>query len=114
MDGLCEIVYICAMPVQKRSDPDWDDLRYFLALSRHGSLSAAARALKVSHATVARRVASLEAALQAPLFDRRADGYVPTARTLVAQGQARFREVSASDKRSRMRVRSSACPTSSP
>ncbi len=66
------------MPVQKRSDPDWDDLRYFLALARHGSLSAAARALKVSHATVARRVASLEAALQAPLFDRKADGYAPT------------------------------------
>lgn len=80
MDGLCEIVYICAMPVQKRSDPDWEDLRYFLALSRHGSLSAAARALKVSHATVARRVASLEAALQATLFDRKADGFVSTAR----------------------------------
>lgn len=80
MDRLCEIVHICAMPVQKRSDPGWEDLRYFLALARHGSLSAAARALKVSHATVARRVASLEAALQAPLFDRKADGYSPTAR----------------------------------
>lgn len=80
MAWLSEIVYICCMPVQKRSDPDWEDLRYFLALARHGSLSAAARALKVSHATVARRVASLEAALQAPLFDRKADGYAPTAR----------------------------------
>lgn len=80
MEGLSEIVYICRMPVQKRSDPDWEDLRYFLALARHGSLSAAARALKVSHATVARRVASLEEALQAPLFDRKADGYAPTAR----------------------------------
>jgi len=95
MDGLCEIVYNCAMPVQKRSDPDWDDLRYFLALSRHGSLSAAARALKVSHATVARRVASLEAALQAPLFDRKADGYAPTARGRRVEQLARTMEEAA-------------------
>lgn len=95
MDALCEIVYNCAMPVQKRSDPDWDDLRYFLALARHGSLSAAARALKVSHATVARRVASLEAALQAPLFDRKADGYAPTARGRRVEQLARTMEEAA-------------------
>lgn len=92
MEGLSEIVYICDMPVQKRSDPDWEDLRYFLALARHGSLSAAARALKVSHATVARRVASLEAALQAPLFDRKADGYAPTARGRRVETLARTME----------------------
>lgn len=92
MDRLCEIVYICVMAVQKRSDPDWEDLRYFLALARHGSLSAAARALKVSHATVARRVASLEAALQAPLFDRKADGYAPTARGRRVEQLARTME----------------------
>lgn len=92
MEGLSEIVYICPMPVQKRSDPDWEDLRYFLALARHGSLSAAARALKVSHATVARRVASLEAALQAPLFDRKADGYAPTVRGRRIEGLARSME----------------------
>lgn len=80
MDALSEIVYICVMPVQKQSDLNWEDLRYFLALARYGSLSAAARALKVSHATVARRVASLEVALQGPLFDRKADGYTPTVR----------------------------------
>jgi DNA-binding transcriptional LysR family regulator len=69
------------MAVQKRAEvPDWEDLRYFLALVRHGSLSAAARTLKVSHATVARRVTSLETALRASLFDRRVDGYVLTAR----------------------------------
>lgn len=95
MAGLSEIVYICDMPVQKRSDPSWEDLRYFLALARHGSLSAAARALKVSHATVARRVASLEAALQAPLFDRRADGYAPTARGRRVEVLARTMEEAA-------------------
>ena len=58
---------------------DWNDLRYVLALSRHGSLSAAARSLHVNHATVARRVAALEAALGTRLFDRQARGYQVTA-----------------------------------
>lgn len=69
------------MPVHKSTaPPDWDDLRYFLALVRHRSLSATARALKVNHVTVARRIAHLEAALGVSLFDRRADGYVLTAK----------------------------------
>jgi DNA-binding transcriptional LysR family regulator len=70
------------MPDRFRTDAgrlDWNDLRYVLALSRHGSLSAAARSLKVNHATVARRVAALEAALGTALFDRHARGYRPTA-----------------------------------
>ncbi len=54
---------------------DWEDMRYFLALSRSGTLSGAARALRVNHATVARRVGALEATLGKVLFDRRADGY---------------------------------------
>lgn len=58
---------------------DWEDLRHALALARHGTLSATARALGVNHATVARRVAALEAAVGRVLFDRRADGYAPTA-----------------------------------
>jgi len=60
-------------------DLDWNDLRYVLELSRHGSLSAAARSLKVNHATVARRIAAMEAALGIVLFDRHARGYRATA-----------------------------------
>ena len=41
---------------------DWEDVRFFVALARRGSLSGAARNLGVNHATVARRIASLEAA----------------------------------------------------
>lgn len=63
------------MAEQKRTDIDWEDLRFFAALARHGSLSATARALKVNHATVARRVGALESALGFALFERRADGY---------------------------------------
>lgn len=50
----------------------------YLALARHGSLSAAARALGVNHATVARRLQSLEAGLGEKLVERRAEGYVLT------------------------------------
>jgi len=67
------------MPDRKRTDLDWEDVRYFVALARHRTLSATARALHVNHATVARRIASLEALLGHPLFDRRARGYALTA-----------------------------------
>ena len=50
----------------------------FLALGRYRSLSAAARALQVNHATVARRIQSLEESLGEKLVDRRPDGYVLT------------------------------------
>src|SRR5579871_2089277 len=39
----------------------WDDVRFFLAVARTGSLSAAARALGVGHVTVGRRIALFEA-----------------------------------------------------
>jgi DNA-binding transcriptional LysR family regulator len=61
-----------------RTDPGWEDIRVFIALARHGSLSGAARALAVNHATVARRLSSLEQALGDKLVERRPDGYVLT------------------------------------
>ena len=57
---------------------DWDDLRFFLALARHGSLSAAAKDLHVAQSTVGRRLASLEASLGVRLLNRTPDGYAPT------------------------------------
>lgn len=83
------------MAVQKWSGPlDWEDLRVFVALARAGSLSAAARALKVSHATVGRRIAALEETLGRTLFDRRADGYA-----LTAEGEAVLELASGMDER---------------
>ncbi len=58
---------------------DWDDLRVFLALTRAGSLSAAARALGVEHTTVARRVEGLERDLGVTLFERLPRAWRPTA-----------------------------------
>jgi len=91
-DGvLCDNSLLFTMADRKRTTSlDWEDLRYFVALARHGTLSATARELRVNHATVARRVASLETRLGRPLFDRRADGYAVTAegRTVLEEAQA--------------------------
>jgi DNA-binding transcriptional LysR family regulator len=46
----------------------WDDLRFFLAVARQGSMSAAGRALHVSQPTIGRRIAAFEHELGANLF----------------------------------------------
>ena len=67
---------------------DWNDLRFFLAVAREGSTLAAARILRVSQTTVARRIAALEEALGFPLFEKRQAGYVPTPAGQVLVSQA--------------------------
>lgn len=49
---------------------DWDDLRFFLAIARAGSLTAAAHRLGVNQSTVSRRLAAMETHLGARLVDR--------------------------------------------
>lgn len=58
---------------------NWDDLRVFLAVARAGSLSGAARTLKVNHSTVFRRIGAFEEAIGVRLFDRLPNGYALTA-----------------------------------
>ncbi len=57
---------------------DWDDLRFFLAVARSGSLRGAADLLGSNHTTVSRRLTNLEKGLEARLFDRTRSGLVPT------------------------------------
>lgn len=57
-----------------RTIPSWDDIRFFLAIHRAGSLSAAAGPLEVTQPTCGRRLAALEASLGLRLFDRTPDG----------------------------------------
>ncbi|MCQ8781841.1 LysR family transcriptional regulator [Mangrovibrevibacter kandeliae] len=54
---------------------NWDDVRYFLAVARAGSVRAAAERLEVNHSTVLRRVAQLEETLGALMFERLPFGY---------------------------------------
>jgi DNA-binding transcriptional LysR family regulator len=57
---------------------DWDDLRTFLAIARHGTLSAAARALGVTQPTMGRRLAAMEARNGARLLLRLPGRYALT------------------------------------
>src|SRR6202041_4152852 len=54
---------------------DWDDVRYFLAVARGGSVRAAAERLKVNHSTVLRRIAQLEERLGTQMFEKLPSGY---------------------------------------
>ncbi|WP_325347323.1 LysR family transcriptional regulator [Xylophilus sp.] len=54
---------------------DWDDIRYFLAVARVGSVRAAAEGLGVNHSTVLRRIAQLESRLGAQIFEKLPSGY---------------------------------------
>src|SRR6516165_5021839 len=68
----------------------WDDVRFFLAVARTGSLSGAARALGVGHVTVGRRIAALEEQLGVTLLNRTPDGFVTT-----SAGEAILRQCAA-------------------
>jgi DNA-binding transcriptional LysR family regulator len=58
---------------------DWNDLRHFLAVARHGSTIAAAKALGVNQSTVHRRLCELERQLGHRLVERHPSGYRLTA-----------------------------------
>jgi len=87
---------------------DWNDLRYFLELSRRGRLISAARRLHVDHTTVSRRIAALEEELNARLFDKSPRGYkltdaglrlLPYAEQMEARSNQLYQEISGKDAR---------------
>ena len=57
----------------------WDDLQTFLAIARQGTLSAAARELKVTQPTMGRRLAAMEQRMGARLLQRLPGRYALTA-----------------------------------
>jgi DNA-binding transcriptional LysR family regulator len=83
------------------SGMDWSDLQYVLAVARHGTFAGAARALRVSHTTVLRRIGAFEAAHGIRLFDRGSSGYVLTAggEELLAAAQSVADVVTALERR---------------
>jgi DNA-binding transcriptional LysR family regulator len=54
---------------------DWDDLKCFLAVARHGSTIAAGKVLRLSQSTVHRRLAGLERRIGRKLVKRTPIGY---------------------------------------
>jgi DNA-binding transcriptional LysR family regulator len=67
---------------------NWDDIRYFLAVTREGTVSGAAKVLGVNHSTVTRRIQSLEEKHGVRLFDRQRDGYEMTEAAYAIREQA--------------------------
>lgn len=64
-------------------EPNWDDIRIFLAVARAGSLTEAGRRLRLSQPTIGRHLRSLEELAGTRLFDR-----LPNRLELTAQGRA--------------------------
>jgi DNA-binding transcriptional LysR family regulator len=54
---------------------DWNDLKHFLAVARHGSTIAAGKALGISQSTVHRRLSELEGRIGRELVVRHTAGY---------------------------------------
>jgi DNA-binding transcriptional LysR family regulator len=54
---------------------DWNDLKYLLAVARHGSTIAAGKKLRASPSTVQRRLSELERRIGRKLVTRTASGY---------------------------------------
>lgn len=71
-------------------DPQWDDMRVFLAVARESSLSGAGRILKMDPATVGRKIARFEEALETSLFVKSPQGYALSAAgdRLIAHAEA--------------------------
>lgn len=93
--------------LSEASELDWEDVKVVGALARHGTIRGAAKSLSVHHSTISRRVASLENALGARLFDRTPEGYALTeagehialsAKTMESEIQRAGRLVSGGDR----------------
>src|SRR6185503_4793673 len=89
---------------------DWDDVRYFLAAARAGSLAGAARALGIEHSTIGRRLAGFERSLGAAAVLRNPDGLQLTALgrqllPLAEEVERSVRAVSALASSEKLRVR---------
>lgn len=93
---------------------DWNDLPYFLELTRQGKLVRAAKRLHVDHTTVSRRIAALEKQLDVRLFDKSPRGYqltdaglrlLPLAEKIESQSNQLYQEIAGKDARASGTVR---------
>lgn len=91
-------------PTRKTKVPnilgDWDDVRFFLAVAKTGSFSAAATQLNTKQTTVGRRIQALERRLGAKLFDRHRHGMevTPAARGVLVQAESMMSNATAIER----------------
>lgn len=74
---------------------DWEDVRFFIAIARHGTLLGAARNLRVPTDAVLRRLENLETALGFELFTRSANALALNAAGAAALAEAAQMEMAA-------------------
>ena len=79
---------------------DWDDLRHFLAIARHRTLSGAARALHVQQSTMGRRLDALQARAGATLLQKTPSGYTltPAGESVLAHAERMEAEALAAER----------------
>ena len=78
-----------------RTPLDWALLRSFVAVMRHGTLSAAAVAIGQTQPTIGRHIRNLEEVICEPLFVRRSNSLTPTDRALALFERASIMEEAA-------------------
>ncbi|MDA5555134.1 LysR family transcriptional regulator [Shimia sp. MMG029] len=66
------------MSIQESHSFNWDDLKYFLAVARTGTLRGGADSIQVNHTTLTRRLSVMEERVGSRLFDRSKQGLVLT------------------------------------
>jgi DNA-binding transcriptional LysR family regulator len=66
------------VPKRKPETLEWSDLSVILAICRTGSLSGAARALRLNHSTMFRKINAIEEKTGVRFFERLPDGYAMT------------------------------------
>lgn len=66
------------MSIQESHSLNWDDLKYFLAVARTGTLRGGADSIQVNHTTLTRRLSVMEDRVGSRLFDRSKQGLVLT------------------------------------
>jgi DNA-binding transcriptional LysR family regulator len=79
---------------------DWDDLRHFLAIARHRTLSGAARALHVQQSTMGRRLDGLQDRAGAVLLQKTPGGYAltPAGESVLAHAERMEAEALAAER----------------
>jgi DNA-binding transcriptional LysR family regulator len=87
-------------PMANQTSIVWDDLRVILAIARKGSHAGAGQLLHVDPTTVGRRMAALELAFGAKLFDRTPSGLsaTPEGRILVSHAERAEAEILAAER----------------
>ncbi len=66
------------MSIHESHSLNWDDLKYFLAVARTGTLRGGAERIQANHTTLTRRLSVMEQRVGSRLFDRSKQGLVLT------------------------------------